>query len=465
MAKRISQAAVFDKVGYEPHAAQKKFHKALSDHRFRVMCAGRRTGKSTAGGHELVPYAYEAYFKREQLDPHGKRMEYWIVGPEYSDGEKEFRVLWKDIKDLGMPLDKPGSYNDVNSGNMHLSLWGGKFQVHVKSAKYPQNLVGEGLDGVVLAEAAKLKRSIWAKFLRPMLADKRGWGSMTSTPEGKNWFYEEFMKGISDEPMFNEYFGLRVPSWDNDILFPGGRYDAEIMSMAAGITEEAFKQEIGAEFTEFVGRVFKEFDEEVHCKRLEYNPEFETFAAVDYGWTNPFVWLLVQRDHWDNLYVIGEYYKSHIRIDEVPQELIDRNLVPPKLRHFAPDPASPGDTRILEDKLGISAMGHTGGEIKARLRLIRKWLDIPPHLRHLADGHPDRKPKIFVDPKKCPNFIREFNDYRYPENRGDADKNDAELPMKKDDHTPEALGRLMSALYGETPETDSSAVVASSNMG
>lgn len=463
---RISQRAVFDSVGYRPHREQRKFHKALKTNRFRVMCAGRRTGKSTAGGHELLPYAYEAYFKRDELDPYDalKRMEFWIVGPEYSDSEKEFRALWGDIKKLKMPMDNPGSYNNPLSGDMHLSLWGGRFQVHAKSAKYPGNLVGEGLDGVILAEAAKLKASIWPKYLRPMLADKRGWGSMTSTPEGKNWFYEEFMKGISNDPRFAEYWGLRVPSWSNDILFPGGRNDPEILSMEAGLTEEAFKQEVGAEFTEFVGRVFKQFDEEVHCRHLTYNPELETFAAVDYGWTNPFVWLVVQRDVWDNLYVLGEYYASHQRVDEVWRELADGGLVPPNMRYFAPDPAGPGDTRILEEKLHLQAMTNTGGELKDRLRLIRKWLDIPPHLRHLPYEHPERVPKLFVDPQKCPNFVREFNDYRYPQNKTDQDKNDSELPLKKDDHTPEALGRLMNALYGPR-ENSGAAVIVGSTMG
>jgi hypothetical protein len=464
MAKRISQNKVFEAIGYDPHDAQKIFHAARAKARFRIMDAGRRTGKSTAGGHELVPFAYEAYFKRDILDPHENRMEYWIVGPEYSDAEKEFRVLWNDIKKLKMPMDNPGSYNVPLASNMHLSLWGGKFQVHAKSAKNPENLVGEGLDGVILAEAAKLKRSIWIKYIRPMLADKRGWANLTSTPEGKNWFYEEFMKGISDDPAFSEYFGLKVPSWSNNHLFPGGRYDPEIVSMESGMTQEAFKQEIGAEFTEFVGRVFKEFDEELHCKSLKWNPDFETYAAVDYGWTNPFVWLVVQVDHWNNVYVIDELYGSHKRIDEVHHEILREGLLPPNLRLFAPDPASPGDTRILENNLHISAMGNTGGEVKDRITLIRNKLAIPPHLRHLADDHPEKLPKLFVDPDKCPNFVREFNDYRYPEKKTDADRNDSELPMKKDDHTPEALGRLFKALWG-AEETQGAAYVASSSMG
>lgn len=457
---RLSMNKVFERIEYQPHAAQRKIHKAKGKHRFRVVDAGRRTGKSTAGGHELVPHAYEAYFKRDELDPHAKRMEYWIVGPEYSDAEKEFRVLWNDIKKLEMPMDHPGSYNNVLGGDMHLSLWGGRFQVHAKSAKYPDNLVGEALHGVILAEAAKLKPHIWTKYLRPMLADYRGWALLSSTPEGKNWFYDAWMNGMKENP---EWWSLKMPSWANDILFPGGRYDPEIVSMATDLTEEAFNQEIGAEFTDFVGRVFKRFDEEIHVKPLRLNPEWETYACVDYGWTNPFVWLLLQVDRWNNVYVLGEVYGSHKRIDEVHWEIQEKGLAPPQLHKFYPDPADPGDTRVLEENLRIQAVGGTGGELKHRLRLIRKHLEVPANLLYLPEGHKDRKPKIFFDPS-CVNTIREFNDYRYPQNKADADKNDSEAPMKKDDHAPEALGRFFAGYFG--PQEQAGApMVAESSMG
>lgn len=443
MSKAVSLAKTFERIGYEPHDVQRRIHGALGEHRFRVVCAGRRTGKSTLGGHELTGRAYEAYFRQSELSPHGKRMEYWIVGPEYSDSEKEFRVLYNDLTALEMPLDHPGTYNNPLSGDMHISLWGGRFQVHAKSAKYPDTLVGEALHGVILAEAAKLKKSVWHKYIRPMLADYRGWGLMTSTPEGKNWFYDQYMmphKGNS------EYWSIRMPSWSNSILFPLGREDPEIASMGADLTQEAFNQEIGAEFTEFVGRVFKNFDEDVHCRKLSFNPSYETFAAVDYGWSNPFVWLLIQVDIWGNVYVLDELYKSHLRIDEAPEELKAAGLVPSGLRVFYPDPAAPGDSRVLADKLKIRIGSGTGGELKDRLRLIRKHLDVDPRVAHLAEGHPERLPKLFIDPDKCPNLVREMNDYRYPETKDE--KNEAELPMKKDDHAPEALGRFFMGYFG-----------------
>lgn len=464
MGKRLNVAAVFDKVGYRPHAAQQRLHTAQRQHRFCVVCAGRRTGKSTAGGHCLVCHAYESYFRQEELDPHGKRMEYWIVGPEYSDSEKEFRVLWGDLTRLGFPLDHPGSYNNPLGGDMHISLWGGRFQVHAKSAKYPDNLVGEGLHGVILAEAAKLKPSIWQKYLRPMLSDYRGWALMTSTPEGKNWFYEAWMRGAGEaNNELHEWWSMRMPSWSNNILYPEGREDPEILSLAADLTEEAFNQEIGAEFTDFVGRVFKDFDEETHVKKLMFNPEWETYACVDYGWTNPFVWLLVQVDYWKNVYVLGEVYGSHKRIDEVHHEIVDKGLCPPNLRYFYPDPAEPGDTRILESNLRISGVSNTGGELKDRLRLIRKALEIPQHLRHLPFDHEERIPKLFIDPS-CTNTIREMNDYRYPETKEEANRSESELPLKKDDHAPEALGRFFKGYFGTDP-TNERLTVASSTMG
>ena len=464
MAMRLDVAKVFERVGYKPHIAQRAIHKAMRKHRFCVVCAGRRTGKSTAGGHALVPHAYEAFANRDLLDPFENRMEYWIVGPEYSDSEKEFRVLWGDLTRLGMPLDRPGSYNNPLGGDMHISLWGGRFQVHAKSSKYPDSLVGEGLRGVIMAEAAKMKPSIWPKYIRPMLSDYRGWALFNSTPEGKNWFYDIWMNHAGEAGgLPGEWWSMRMPSWANDIVFPGGRQDPEILSMEADLTEEAFNQEVGAEFSDFVGRVFKQFDEVTHVKKLMYNPEFETYACVDYGWTNPFVWLLVQVDFWKNVYVLGEVYGSHKRVDEVHHEIIEKGLAPPDLRHFYPDPAEPGDTRILEENLKIRGLSNTGGELKDRIRLIRKHLEIPLELRYLPDDHPEKLPKLFIDPS-CVNLIREMNDYRYPETKEEANRNEAELPLKKDDHGPEALGRFFKGYFG-AEEQQGHTVVADSVMG
>lgn len=378
-------------------------------------------------------------------------MEYWIIGPEYTDAEKEFRVHYSDCQRLGLPFDHPGTYYDANGGNMHISLWGGRFQVHAKSAKYPNSLTGEALYGAIFAEAAKLKPTIFTKFIRPMLADYKGWALFPSTPEGKNWFYEMWRLGLTES---DEWWSIRMPSWSNRLIFPLGRRDPEILSMEGAMTPEKFNQEIGADFTEFVGRVFKSFDEEMHVGHFKYDPRWPLYLAADFGFTNPTVILFIQVDIWDNVYVIGEYYQRGRTAEEVALDVasdIRLGALVPHAKILYPDPEDPSSAKTLSQKWKVVLNSNTGGPINDRLELIRRWLKIPLHLLH-----PDVKdkasqlPKLFFD-SSCFNTIREMAEYRYPENKTER-QNDGEHPLKKDDHAPEALGRFFKGHFGHTAE-------------
>lgn len=483
----LDKWALFDYINYNPHLGQLMI--AESNARYRVASCGRRFGKSDVGGHELIPEALLTQSMEHELVNIGKRREFWIVGPEYSDAEKEFRVLYNNLKRLEVPFDKPGTYNDPIGGNMHISLWNGTFQVHAKSAKYPDTLVGEGLHGVILAEAAKLKEKVWSKYVRPMLADFNGWALLTSTPEGKNWFYEMWQYG--QNPKMEDWASWRMPAWRNPYVYKtptldehvkilqshmvshGYRdmtpqeiaemhdlmIDSEVLSLLQSTTIEAFNQEIGADFTEYVGRVFKEYDDEIHVRDLKRKPGWDLFAAVDYGFTNPNVWLLIQVGPFNEVEVLDEIYEPGLTADEFADEILSRGLAPADLRTFYPDPASPGDTRILENKLRTRASGGTGGELRWRIDAIRKALkETTLHVpRYIPDGqggmdfHPDRRPQLLID-RKCKMVQHEFGEYRYPDKVEQSSVKSQELPMKKDDHTPEALGRFFAGHFG-TPQS------------
>ena len=464
---------VLDAIGWDPHAGQLAI--AEDTTRNRVVSAGRRFGKSDVGGHELVPEALYTATQAGALRDAAKRREFWIVGPEYSDAEKEFRVVYNELSKLEVPFDRPGTYNDPESGNLHISAWRGTFQVHGKSAKYPTSLVGEGLSGVIMAEAAKLKERVWTKFIRPTLADFRGWALFTSTPEGKNWFYEYWLKG--QDPKNWEWSSYRMPAWLNPYVyreptldahvkmcqelakmsaFKGQNYweiaqanslkiDPEILSLMMSMTESSFNQEIGAGFEDFVGKVFKEWDEEVHVRDLEYNPAWETYAAVDYGFTNPNVWLLIQVGPWSEVHVLDEVYEHGLTANEFAALIKERGVCPDSLIAFYPDPSSPGDTRILENKLRKRARSNTGGDLNPRLNAIRQALKEAP--LHVPRGHKDRRPQLWID-RKCKMTIHDMGEYRYPDKKDESSTKQQELPMKKDDHGPEALGRFFKGYFG-----------------
>jgi hypothetical protein len=464
---------IFKGVGYSPHRAQIRVHASRA--RNRVMAGGRRLGKSEIGAGELDIEAVVTKHMLTALEDSGKRREFWIVGPGYTDSEKEFRKHYDAMKRTGAPFDRPGTYYDAHAGDMQLSMFGGKYLVIGKSAMHPERLVGEGLAGVIMAEAAKQKERTWTKFIRPTLADEKGWSLHTSTPEGKNWFHDLWKRG--QDPNDTSWASWRFGSWNNPFVYPMGAspqglqmlrlainnglaitdrlkndsgVDPEIVEMMLDLSEETFNQEVAALFTEFAGRVFKRFDEEVHVGDFNFDPNKRTYAAVDYGFTNPFVWLLIQEDIYGNVTVLDELYESGLSIDDAARKIDQRGLCPGGMIEFYPDPASPGDTLALERHLKVRANSSTGGELNIRLRMIREALkDVNTHL---PTDDPLRHPKLQFD-RKCVNTIREMNDYRYPETSKEQKRNPRDLPLDKDNHGPEALGRFYRGRYGDPGAT------------
>lgn len=468
---------IWEQLQWRPYNLQREI--LLDRTRNKVLAAGRRAGKSQTGAQRLIPEAFRTWYEMDMLKVRGLRREYWIVGPEYSDSEKEFRILWSSLKRLGFTFDHPGSYNNPESGDMHISLFDRLFVVHAMSAKYPGTLVGEGLSGVVFSEAAKLKPSVWEKFIRPTLADFGGWAHFGSTPEGKNWYYDLYM--IGQDPERIDWKSWRSPAWANPYVYPGGanlellkglaeaqrhgRLDEakkvlrwmrdatdgvmypeginkEIWSMWLDMSAELFNQEIAAMFTEFVGRVFKDFDDEIHVNDAGFRMGWETWACADYGFTNPFVWLLVQVDPTHTrFHVLDEYFETGKTTEEAAVEIMSRQLVPVTIRGFFPDPSEPDRTRRLEQLLKVPS--HSPGSLMIQQRL--EWFR-----RKMKVAATPHGPALTVN-RKCVQTIREWNDYRYPETAEKASekgRNAPENPQKKDDHTAEALGRLFSGMLG-----------------
>jgi hypothetical protein len=489
---------------WKPHTLQQKVMSNKS--RNQVLTAGRRAGKSQVGGMKIVPYAFSALQELDWLEYNRKQRRYWIVGPEYSDSEKEFRVLYDFLKALGVPFDHPGTYNNPQTGDMHISLWGGKFIVDALSAKHPETLVGEGLSGVVLSEAAKLRPTVYPKYIRAALADFKGWTYMGSTPEGRNWFYRAWQAG--QDPQRTSWSSWRAPAWENPYVYRKqsvhgetadiavgtllsairhsiipqqlpldhellnyvseeawedtvnktwkkmGRalgIDPEIVELALDLSEELFKQEVGAEFNEFVGRVFKDFDEEIHVSDFPLEPTWKTYAAIDWGFTNPLVYLLIQVDpHGENCRIVGEYYETGRETEEATREIMARGLAPQGLVSMYPDPAEPDRSVTMSRILQVPVSGGTGGLIKDRIDIIRKLLKPDPRISHLPKDHEEWRPRLQID-RRCTNTIREFNVYRYPktaEEAAEAGRDAPEAPMKKDDHCPEAFGRFAAGFFG-----------------
>lgn len=292
---------LFQLIKYTPHPAQRLYHQ--SNARYKVPVCGRRFGKSTMTSRDVEPLLFE---KKKWL---------WIVGPTYDLAEKEFRVLWDDLiigQRLGMDKRVKKSYNK-RSGDMSIEFpWGTLLEV--KSAEHPERLVGEGLDYVIMSEAAKQKQETWIRYVLPALSDKRGGAAFPTTPEGYNWLYNVWQLGR--DPSAPEWDSWRFPSWENLVMYPGGEQDPEILNMKRLMNPEEFDQEIAALFSSFVGKIFPEWDEDTHVTSVPYDPALPNYVSFDWGYTNPLAAVEFQVDAWDRIRVWRVHYRAYTRLED-----------------------------------------------------------------------------------------------------------------------------------------------------
>ena len=431
MATVVDKWAYFDKVGYRPHSEeQAAYHRSQA--RFRIACAGRRFGKSRMASVDAEP---------EFLL--GNRR-FWIVGPTYNLGEKEFRYVWNDmVVNLKLGRDKrmKKAYN-LRTGEMWLEFpWGTR--VEVRSATHPEGLVGDALHGVIMSEAAKHKAETWERFIRPALSDYHGWATFPSTPEGHNWFWDLFQIGQDPDPDLKDYASWRFPSWANPVVYPGGRDDSEILTIEKTTSHEWFMQEIGADFSTFVGRIYSEFDETVHLKRHEYNPAWPNYMAFDWGFVNPLAAIEFQVDPMDNIYVWREHYEPLLTLDEHFD--IMRNRPQPdgyKIDCCFGDAADPEATMQVNLKFGpCISLPEAKTNWREGVDLVKFFLREWPTGRELDEyGTPELAPKLFLD-FRCKHTIFEMSQYRSKDDplSNLRESGSASAAIKMDDHTMDAL--------------------------
>ena len=452
----LSKRGFFEAIDYHPHAGQQDLHFTRS--RFKVVRCGRRWGKTFFGAHEAEPNILVP------CPMTGEPQIGWIVGPNYTDTEKEFRIVYDTMRQLGVDKDAIKFVNNADSGSLHIKTsWGA--EVVGKSAQHPDRLVGEGLNWVLMVEAGRHKRITWGQYIRPALSDRRGWAAFTGVPEGaseNSLLYHLYQRGQSER--FPTWKSWKRPSWTNDIVFPRGRQDPEILEAEADLTKEEFDRQYGAEFTEHTGAVMKEYSDDIHLGDFNYRPDWATYMAVDYGFTNPFVVLFIQVGPFGEIRVIREFRRQLLDTPEVCHDL--KHEYPGLIRvtnMLFPDPAEPDDTRTMVRELRVPANKNTGGPLNIRLSLIRRALK--ERNAHLPPGHPERVPTLMIDRTHCPTLAWEMREgYRWPEHKSEV-RSQSENPMDKDNHGTEALGRFFRGYFGKSIHGGGGTTVTTADVG
>ena len=218
--------------------------------RFKIVAAGRRTGKSRLAAWLLIVNALEA----------GKGHVFYVAPTQGQARD----IMWQTLLELGNPVIVSSHIN-----NLQIKLINGA-TISLKGADRPETMRGVSLKFLVMDEYADMKPEVFEQILRPALADQKGNALFIGTPMGRNHFYELYQYAeLEDDPTYKAW---HFTSYDNPLL------DEEEINVAKkSMSSYAFRQEFMASFEARGSEMFKE-----DWVKFSESPEYgDYYIAID----------------------------------------------------------------------------------------------------------------------------------------------------------------------------------------
>lgn len=307
-------------------------------------------------------------------------------------------------------------------------------------------------NGIIFDEYADQDPNNWDAVYKHFFTTTFGWAIFMGTPRGYNHFYDliqyakengreahDKLRATGREVDEHDWFYLEA-TWRDSPYVNVQNIKAERAESEKKGTLSTFLQEVELEFRAVQGAVYPAFDRKVHVVTPDEIPdELTIYAGIDFGYhTTACLFVGIDKDQ--NWYVFDEIYGKEDTLEDILPR-IRTKLGDKRLVLMVGDSASKDAIEYTASKgYPITPVIKRTDSIIHGIDLIRKKLK--PRIQ--LTGLP--KPEIYIS-SICKNFIREIEAYKYPEDK--PDRNPSELPMKEDDHGPDALRYLMLHLkYG-----------------
>lgn len=216
--------------------------------RFKVVAAGRRTGKTQLAAYLLLVKGLQA-----------TRGKVFYVAPTQSQARE---VIWNTLLDLGKDVIAQAHIN-----NLELKLING-ISIILKGSDRPETMRGVSLNYVVIDEYGDMKPEVYELILRPALSDLKGGALFIGSPMGRNHFYDLHKQATLGA--LEDYAAYHFTSFDNPFLDP-----EEINAAKRTMSSFAFRQEYMASFEAQGSEIFKE-------EWVQYADKHDDDIAGDY---------------------------------------------------------------------------------------------------------------------------------------------------------------------------------------
>lgn len=419
-------------VTYRPHKKQIAAHLAVLTGGYKrgVLLMGRQSGKT--------------YFATQHswLAATISQGRYFVVFKTYKQAHE---VVWRQYvplipKELVYKKNEQDLIIELNYISGPVTLPDGtKIEVEHDQTKPRSTIQLLGSDqadshrgfkgnGMIFDEYADQDPNNWDAVYKHFFTTTNGWAIFMGTPRGYNHFYD-LIQFARDDP---RWFYLEA-TW-RDSPYVSKEFIAEERAEAEKTGKlSTFLQEVELEFRAVQGAVYPAFDRKVHVvKPSEVPDDLTIYSGIDFGYhTTACLFVGIDKDQ--NWWVFDEVYgREAILQDLMPRiwdKLGDRRLV----LMVGDSQAKDAIETMVTKGFPIVPVVKRADSIIHGIDLIRAQLK--PRIQLV--GEP--KPTLFIS-SVCKNLIQEMEAYKYPEDK--PDRNPSELPMKEDDHGPDALRYL-----------------------
>jgi hypothetical protein len=267
-----------------------------SPHRFRVVVAGRRWGKTQLAKTMLSKYAR---IKNRLI---------WYVAPSYRMAKQ---IMWPE-----MLAALPAKWiKKVNETTLTITLINNT-RIELKGADNPDSLRGVGVHFLVMDEVQDIDPQAWKKVLRPTLTSTGGHALFIGTPKSYNFLYELYVAGQNETNMeMGRWKSWQFPTMTSPFIPP-----EEIQAAKDDMDEKSFNQEFNASFETMSGRVYHAFDRKTHVGKYPFNPALPIWIGQDFN-IDPMSSVIMQPQDDGSVWVVDEINLPSSNTDEVCNEI------------------------------------------------------------------------------------------------------------------------------------------------
>jgi len=313
IARRLRNPEVFVKLlfGYN-ELAPKHIELLKLSASTQIICAGRRFGKTNYVAGKIFYYA--------STHPRSKII---VAGPSLDQAKIYYDMLSETLETS--PLR--GFVKKLKDSPFPTIILKNDSQITVRSTAYNgKYLRGRKVNMVVLTEAAFIKDSVYEQVITPMKLDTKAPVILESTPNGMNYFFEEYQRGLKDG---KHTISFHATVYDNPFLDK-----EEIERAKAKVPEYVWRQEYLAEFVDddsaffpwkILVEAFEDYKPEGYQEGHKYSIGVDLAKYRDYT-------VVIVLDITEEPYRLAEFH----RINQVPYEEIIKLVNDVQAKYRAP---------------------------------------------------------------------------------------------------------------------------------